>query len=513
MTFDQIVQDDRAIEPVPSSGSGYASPLDVDSIVRSAAYASECPIGAFLAGPHGDRRMLATFGIAGSSPSPGFDRLLEAVPLSAPGDLTVINDVANHPSFAELDVSLLNGSAIRFVAVSQIIDRTGKVLGVLVLADTAPHAGLSAAQIYVAKTHAAQVAAFLELESLRQKSEVPSSKVGRWSDTERLRLLESVVVNANDAVLITDAEPIDLPGPRIVYCNKAFEKTTGYAEAEVLGKTPRILQSSEVNRNSLDRLKRALQRWRPVEVELLNQRKDGTEFWVELSIVPVANEKGWFTHWVSVQRDITDRKRNEEIAVRARVAEAENLALENEIEERKKIEAQLLYEAYHDDLTKLRNRAFFMNRLEVALNHAADHSGVSCTVLFLDLNRFKLVNDSLGHRAGDLLLMETAQRLRSCVRSQDTLARIGGDEFAILIEDTTDMTAGIAAAERVIDALRLPVRIGNQEVFSSASVGIAQSSHLCCLPEEILRNADIAMYEAKSRGTTGLAIFHRIHAR
>ncbi len=125
---------------------------------------------------------------------------------------------------------------------------------------------------------------------------------------ERLRLLESAVVNANDAVIITEAEPIDLPGPRIVYVNEAFTRMTGYSKEEALGKTPRFLQGAKSDRATLDRIHQTLLTWQPIRVELINYRKDGSEFWVELEIVPVADEAGWFTHWVSVQRDITDRK-------------------------------------------------------------------------------------------------------------------------------------------------------------------------------------------------------------
>jgi diguanylate cyclase (GGDEF)-like protein/PAS domain S-box-containing protein len=324
---------------------------------------------------------------------------------------------------------------------------------------------------------------------------------------ERLRLLESVVVNANDAGLITEAEPVDLPGPRIVYCNAAFTKTTGYTEAEILGRTPRLLQSADTDRKALDKLRLALTRWQPVEVELLNRRKDGTEFWVELSIVPVANEKGWFTHWVSVQRDVSDRKASEEAAVRARIAEAENIALAAEIQERKRVEAQLLYSAFHDDLTKLRNRAFLMDRLKVVIDRMRHDPGFQCAVLFMDLDRFKLVNDSLGHRAGDLLLMEVAQRLRTCIRPQDTLARVGGDEFALIVEGLDGMDTVVAFAQRIIQTMRRPLWIGKQEVFSSCSVGVVQATQHHQQPEELLRDADIAMYEAKRNDTGGYAVF------
>jgi PAS domain S-box-containing protein len=124
----------------------------------------------------------------------------------------------------------------------------------------------------------------------------------------QLRLLESAVTTTDDAVLITEAEPIDEPGPRILYVNPAFTRMTGYTLEEVLGKTPRILQGEKTDRASLERIRTALETWQAVRVDLINYRKDGTEFWVEMSIVPIADKNGWFTHWVSVQRDISDRK-------------------------------------------------------------------------------------------------------------------------------------------------------------------------------------------------------------
>ncbi|MFW6357966.1 MAG: response regulator [Chroococcales cyanobacterium] len=135
---------------------------------------------------------------------------------------------------------------------------------------------------------------------------------------ERLRLFESAVIHANDAILITEAEPIDEPGPRIVYVNQAFCRMTGYSPEDVMGKTPRILQGKESDRGELDKLRAALQKWQAVRVELLNYRKDGTPFWVELNIVPIANEMGWYTHWMSVQRDVTERKQAEQRRERER---------------------------------------------------------------------------------------------------------------------------------------------------------------------------------------------------
>ncbi|NBB86611.1 MAG: PAS domain S-box protein [Bacteroidetes bacterium] len=126
---------------------------------------------------------------------------------------------------------------------------------------------------------------------------------------ERLRMFESVVVNANDAVVITEGEPLDGPeGPRIVYVNEAFLRNTGYTADEVIGQTPRMFQGPDTDRATLDKIRTALERWEPVRAELLNYRKDGSPFWVEVEIVPVADGDGWYTHWVSVQRDVTERK-------------------------------------------------------------------------------------------------------------------------------------------------------------------------------------------------------------
>ena len=133
----------------------------------------------------------------------------------------------------------------------------------------------------------------------------------RKAQEVQLRLLESAVTTTNDGVLITEAEPIDEPGPRILYVNPAFTRMSGYTLEEVLGKTPRILQGKKTDRATLDRIRTALETFKPVRVDLINYRKDGTDFWVEVSIVPIADKTGWFTHWVSVQRDISDQKQAE----------------------------------------------------------------------------------------------------------------------------------------------------------------------------------------------------------
>ncbi len=159
---------------------------------------------------------------------------------------------------------------------------------------------------------------------------------------EQIRLLQSVVVNTNDAVVITEAEPIDDPGPRILYVNEAFTKITGYSAEEMLGKTPRVLQGPKTSRTELDKVRQAISQWQSVTVEVINYRKDGSEFWVEFSLVPVANKTGFYTHWIAVQRDVTERRRTEEV----------RLALERE-KELSRLKTRFFSMASHEFRTPL----------------------------------------------------------------------------------------------------------------------------------------------------------------
>lgn len=335
----------------------------------------------------------------------------------------------------------------------------------------------------------------------------------RKQTEERLRLLKSVVVNANDAVIITTAEPIEQPGPQIIYTNEAFSRMTGFSHEEVRGKTPRLLQGPKTDQADLDKIRSALKTWQPVVAELINYRKDGSEFWVELSIVPVADESGWYTHWVSVQRDISERKQGEAALLRVAVAEATNQKLEKEIGERKRVEAQLLHNAFHDALTGLPNRAFFLEQLRRALMQTKQNRDYRFALLFLDLERFKLINDSLGHMVGDEVIISLAQRLLNCLGCKDTIARLGGDEFVILLEDIQNLSDATHIAQRLQTSLAMPFHLKAHEMFISASIGIVLSwgthseTYSYERPEELLRDADIAMYRAKAQGRARYEVF------
>jgi diguanylate cyclase (GGDEF)-like protein/PAS domain S-box-containing protein len=534
----------------------------------------------------------------------------------------------------------------------------------------------------------------------------------------RAVLFASVMANAKDSVLVTEAEPVDLAsgGPRILYVNEAFTAMTGYSSAEAVGQTPRMLQSPRTDRAELDRLRQALTAWEPVEVELLNVRKDGSEFWVQFIIVPVTDEAGWYTHWVSIQRDVTDRRRRvDELAAMVRgttevvllvdpdgairassPAANRALALDNgqlvgarvpdflrpeqqgaalealgtlagpdageisnevllrtpsgwrwfettgrlarvddsddtgativitavdvterrceraalrearhrfrgafedapigmavhardgkllevnaqlcrllgrdeatllslslddlvhpddrranraertqviagsipvgrretrllhadgrivgtmlsssivrheaelvelvvhieDISERKALEARLTHQAMHDGLTHLPNRALFLDRLEIALRRG-ERAGNAVSVLFLDLDQFKAINDSRGHEIGDDVLAATAKRLMALVRPGDTAARFGGDEFTILC-DGAGADEALLIAKRIADVFEAPITLPRQgDLHLRASIGIATAASSAVTADELLRDADMAMYAAK----------------
>jgi diguanylate cyclase (GGDEF)-like protein len=178
-------------------------------------------------------------------------------------------------------------------------------------------------------------------------------------------------------------------------------------------------------------------------------------------------------------------------------------------------EQQLRYHAYHDGLTRMPNRTLFMDRLEQCLHHCERHADERCAVLYLDLDRFKMINDSLGHTLGDHLLLEVGERVRACMRPEDTVARMGGDEFTILLESVEDAADAMRVSARLHAALQPPVLLDGREIFISTSIGIAiaeQGGH--CNAADLLRDADTAMYRAKSLGTAQTVLFdERMHLR
>jgi diguanylate cyclase (GGDEF)-like protein/PAS domain S-box-containing protein len=305
----------------------------------------------------------------------------------------------------------------------------------------------------------------------------------RHKSQEQLRLFESSIARLNDIVIITEAGPFNAPGPRIVFVNEAFERRTGYSREEAMGKTPRLLQGPGTQRKELDRIRAAMEQWQPARVDLINYKKNGEAFWVDLEVSPVWDHERKLTHWVAVGRDITERKMAEE---------------------------KIQYLAFYDPLTKLPNRQLLLERLQSALSdHDRPHEGA---LMFIDLDNFKVLNDTLGHQKGDQLLQQVAERLRSCVARGDTVARLGGDEFVILLENTGHKPLEPAAGARIVSE-RILTRLGEPYVLSgylhhsTCSIGVTLFGRAPWTVSELLKQADLAMYQAKNAGRNTVCFF------
>lgn len=298
---------------------------------------------------------------------------------------------------------------------------------------------------------------------------------------EQLRLLAAAVNYAEDAVIITSTN-LESPGPSIIFVNPAFTKITGYTAEEVIGRNPRFLQGPNTDRTVLSKLRQTLEAGEVFYGEAINYRKDGTEFYNEWHIEPIWDTQGRITHYLGVQRDITARK---------------------------KAEAQLIHNALYDSLTGLPNRTLWKRRLAEAIEKAKQCQDYLFAVLFLDLDRFKLVNDSLGHLAGDELLIAIAKRLQSTLRPSDTVARLGGDEFGILLTNINELENITNVVNRIQNSVRKPLKLNGQEVFTTASIGITLSSAGYDCPQDLMRDADIAMYRAKALGKARSCLFNK----
>ena len=296
----------------------------------------------------------------------------------------------------------------------------------------------------------------------------------RAADRDR-RIASEVIRNMSEAVTVTD---LDF---RFMSVNPAFTRMTGYAEHEVLGHDASILNGSRHAPDSYTHLRQVLAETGHWRGELWQRRKDGEEFlcWVELN--EVCDAAGQRTHMIGVLTDITDRKRAEQ---------------------------ELRYLANYDTLTGLPNRALLGERLGAAVINAR-RSGHKVGLLFLDLDRFKHVNDSLGHTAGDRTLKAAGARLRQCVRENDVVARLGGDEFTVVLEDLADVRGAEEMAQRLIHAFAKPLPVsGTQETVISPSIGIAMYPDHGQTPADLLKCADTAMYQAKAVGRNTWAVYH-----
>jgi len=283
---------------------------------------------------------------------------------------------------------------------------------------------------------------------------------------QQLLLAGAVLKNSNDAILVTDA---DFRG---VDVNPAFERTTGYSRDEVLGRNLRLLSFSEHNDQFYRVFRQQLTRTGSWEGEINDRRKSGEVYPKWLSVTTISDMEGEVGHYVASFRDISEIKATEK---------------------------RLEHLAHYDTLSGLPNRSLLIVRLEQALS-LAHRNHWMLAVIFIDLDNFKEVNDSLGHSTGDRLLTEVGQRLLDCVRESDTVARLGGDEFVIVLDNVANSGVVSAVLGKLKDTLGRPVSLDGYELFVTASMGISLYPEDGQDPEVLLRNADSAMYYVKREG-------------
>lgn len=295
----------------------------------------------------------------------------------------------------------------------------------------------------------------------RQKAEV------------QLRLSAAVFANNTEGIVITDADN------RIVRVNEAFSRISGFTEQEVMGQNPRIFASGEMSQAFYQTMWRDLLRndgWRG---EILNKRKNEETYpeWLILSLV--RDGAGKVTNYIAIYADITERKREE---------------------------ARIQHLATHDMLTQLPNRYLLMDRLTQALGFAEQHK-VKVGVMFIDLDHFKNINDSLGHEVGDILLQQVSDRIRLCLRTHDTLARLGGDEFVIVLPEMRSESEAAYLAERILEGFDKKFTVDTYQLTITPSIGISIYPDNGEDSTTLLRNADMAMYRAKSEGRNMLQFY------
>lgn len=290
---------------------------------------------------------------------------------------------------------------------------------------------------------------------------------------EQIRLFEKVFANANEAILISDANNC------IVATNPAFTEITGYTMEEVIGKTPHMLASGQMSAEFYESMWSSIKATGKWQGEVIDRRKNGEIYAEWLSISALLDDSGRLTHYVALMADISERKAAEE---------------------------RMTYLAQHDVLTGLPNRMLFHDRLQQAITYA-ERQQTSVALLFLDLDRFKDVNDTLGHHIGDLLLQEVTHRIRRCVRGSDTVSRQGGDEYVIMLPNLDDLGDIMQVVNKLIESIADPYELEGHTMHVTTSVGVSIYPQDGVNIETLIRNADTAMYQAKEAGRNGYRFF------
>jgi len=289
---------------------------------------------------------------------------------------------------------------------------------------------------------------------------------------------KDIVDFAKDVILVTRSDPIDEPGPEIVYVNKAFTELTGYTQEEVLGKNPRILQSKGTDEETKKLIRQGLEQQIPTRVTIKNFSKSGEEYWLDLSILPLKNHQGKVTHFVAIERDVTEQKN---------------------------IEQKLELLSRTDSLTGLLNRRAFDEILENELSRYK-RTGEIYSLLMLDIDHFKRINDKYGHATGDVAIQTITQSCKSALRSHDIVARIGGEEFCVLLPYTNNKVAFTVAEKLREIVANTKIAVASDDITMTISIGVSQVDKADTDYTAIVKRADKNMYKAKEAGRNKVCI-------
>ncbi|MFB6356628.1 MAG: diguanylate cyclase, partial [bacterium] len=354
---------------------------------------------------------------------------------------------------------------IRSYAGAPLITDDEYVLGTFCLIDREPR-DYSSTEIDQLETLAEETMSQLELRRSRKLLEEQHQKIN---------LQERAMEATREGITITDPNQEDNP---IIYANKGFERITGHNREQVIGKNCRMLQGPDTDENKVNALREAIENAESITLRIKNYRKDGEPFWNELSVNPVFDEDGNLTHFVGIQKDVTELKEMEE---------------------------QLRYQAKFDELTGLLNRGEFIDQFEHEFEraHRYDHQG--CLIM-IDLDHFKEINDQYGHVAGDTVLSTIGNILNETKRSNDLGGRLGGEEFCLYLPET-NLDEGKNVADRILSSIRSETFSEDGSEFQvTASLGLTGLNKNDSTVSDVLKRADDAMYESKQKGRDQLTI-------
>ncbi len=371
------------------------------------------------------------------------------------GERVVVADIQTHPYWAGAR-ELAAQAGVASCWSEPIKDSSGTVLGTIAMYQR---------QIGVPTA--------ADIELIQQAANLASIAVEKKRSEAELQLASSVYQASDEAIVVTDAHN------RIVAVNPAFTKVTGYSPDEVRGQDPKLLSAGRTSRAEYEAMWHALAASGQWQGEIWNRRKNGEEYAEWLTINTLRNTDGTVHRHIAIFSDITEKKRTAELVWR---------------------------QANYDTLTGLPNRNLFYDRLHQEIKKI--HRGkLLLALLFIDLDRFKEVNDVFGHDAGDKLLQDAAARISACVRDADTVARLSGDEFTVVLPGLADISRVEQVAKDIIERLAQPFDLGKRPVYISASVGIALYPNDADDAESLLKSADQAMYAAKEHGRNGFSYF------